>query len=92
MLTDPQIIANESVTRLHHPKHGSYLVPNNPIRFEAANTGPRRYAPGLGEHSREILDEVGFSSDDIDRLIAEGVVGHVDRETQRYESTELKNT
>jgi len=74
MLNDPQVAANQSVTRLEHPVHGSYLIPNNPIRFERTPVGPRGYAPGLGQHTAEILAEVGYSAHDIDRLRAEGTV------------------
>ncbi|MGH3630120.1 MAG: CaiB/BaiF CoA transferase family protein, partial [Sciscionella sp.] len=73
-LEDPQIVANESVTRLTHPVHGSYLVPNNPIRFERAKTGPWGYAPGLGEHTDEILRDLGYTTEEIDALRANGTL------------------
>ncbi|MDH6293306.1 CaiB/BaiF CoA transferase family protein [Rhodococcus opacus] len=79
MLEEPQIIANQSVIHLTHPKHGEYLVPNNPIRFENAPTGPRGYAPGLGEHTREILKESGYSAEEVEDLISNGVVSSIER-------------
>jgi crotonobetainyl-CoA:carnitine CoA-transferase CaiB-like acyl-CoA transferase len=74
MLAEPQIIANKSVVELVHPQHGRYIVPNNPIRFEGAATGPRGYAPALGQHTFEVLAEVGYTHEEIDGLRSEGVI------------------
>src|SRR5271165_956599 len=79
-LQDPQVRANEAVTHLEHPVHGRYLVPNNPIRFKAAPTGPRGYAPGLGEHTFQILRELGYSPEEAERLFSVGAVRSVDHE------------
>jgi len=46
--------------------------PASPARFPGADDGPRRPAPNLGEHTREVLAEAGYSSAEIDALIAEG--------------------
>lgn len=73
-LEDPQVLANEAVTRLTHPVYGPYQVPNNPIRFEHAKTGPWGYAPGLGEHSAEILREAGYEPQAIRSLLDSGAV------------------
>ncbi len=70
---DPQVIANESLATLNHPIHGAYRVPNNPIRFAEALTGPRGYAPALGEHTTEILREAGFDAAEIASLTNTGI-------------------
>jgi crotonobetainyl-CoA:carnitine CoA-transferase CaiB-like acyl-CoA transferase len=44
------------------------------VRFAAHGRIPRRPAPRLGEHGREVLGEAGFSPQEIDALVAEGAV------------------
>lgn len=74
VLTEPQVVHNESIIELEHPIHGSYPVPNTPFRLHGTPVGPSRYAPRLGEHSVEILAEAGFDQDEIDALLARGVI------------------
>ncbi|MBT2597872.1 CaiB/BaiF CoA-transferase family protein [Arthrobacter sp. ISL-72] len=73
-LEDPQVVHNQSVVELEHPRFGAYKVPNNPIRFQKAGTGPRGYAPGLGEHTEEILSEAGLNPEEIQSLRAAGII------------------
>ncbi|OUS92171.1 CaiB/BaiF CoA-transferase family protein [Rhodococcus sp. NCIMB 12038] len=73
-LEDPQVLANQAVTELTHPEYGTYKVPNNPIRFENAATGPWGYAPRLGEHTDEILGEVGYHENEIQALRDNGIL------------------
>ncbi|HSZ38290.1 MAG TPA: CoA transferase [Acidimicrobiales bacterium] len=59
-----------------HPVIGNSRYSTLPIRFER---GPERWhtrhAPLLGEHNRELLGQLGLTSDDLDALEAEGVIG-----------------
>lgn len=47
----------------------------SPVRIDGARLDLRSRPPALGEHSRPVLSELGFTNDKIDTLIAEGVVG-----------------
>jgi crotonobetainyl-CoA:carnitine CoA-transferase CaiB-like acyl-CoA transferase len=71
---DPQVTHNGSIIRLQHPVHGSYPVPNFPIRFHGTPAQPRGYAPRLGEHSREVLTSYGYTSGEVDELLHDAVV------------------
>jgi crotonobetainyl-CoA:carnitine CoA-transferase CaiB-like acyl-CoA transferase len=73
-LEEPQVVHNQSVSTLEHPIYGSYKVPNNPLRFKQSPVGPRGYAPGLGEHTEDILREMGIEESQIQSLINQGVV------------------
>jgi crotonobetainyl-CoA:carnitine CoA-transferase CaiB-like acyl-CoA transferase len=53
----------------------SFRTVASPMRVDGARLGLRSRPPALGEHSRAVLGELGFASDKIDTLIAEGVVG-----------------
>lgn len=78
VLMDPQVIHNGAVTTLHHPEHGEYPVPNNPIKMHGTPVQPSRYAPRLGEHTREVLKEYGFRLSEIEELIKKGIVSQYD--------------
>ena len=45
-----------------------------PVKLSSTPGSIRRRAPALGEHSAEILLERGFSQDEVDGLLAEGVI------------------
>ncbi len=45
-----------------------------PLHFSKTPTTVKRPAPLLGEHTREVLREVGYQDAEIDRFVAEGVV------------------
>ncbi|CAN5681124.1 CaiB/BaiF CoA-transferase family protein [soil metagenome] len=56
-------------------RHGdSFRAPNTPVRFPGFDYGARRPAPGLGQHTAEVLAEAGYSAADIERLRGLGAV------------------
>ena len=72
--THPQIEAIEALETYETPLHGALTVPRPPARFEGENASHAAPSPGLGEHSRSILETLGYSGKDIDALVAEGSV------------------
>jgi crotonobetainyl-CoA:carnitine CoA-transferase CaiB-like acyl-CoA transferase len=52
---------------------GKLTVPTPPALFEGAATSQAEPSPLLGEHSREVLGELGWNSGAIDKLINQGV-------------------
>jgi crotonobetainyl-CoA:carnitine CoA-transferase CaiB-like acyl-CoA transferase len=72
MLADPQVHARDMVVDLTHPRAGETQAIGCPIKFSATPSGVTRPAPMLGQHTAEVLGEFGFSSDEIDQLLAAG--------------------
>ena len=73
-LSHPQTLAREMVVETNHPQAGRVKSIGCPIRFSATPASITRPAPLLGEHTREVLREHGYSEQDIDALVAAGVV------------------
>jgi crotonobetainyl-CoA:carnitine CoA-transferase CaiB-like acyl-CoA transferase len=73
-LAHPQTLARGMVVDVAHPQAGPTKALGCPIHFSATPTQITRPAPLLGEHTREVLREHGYTDDDIEGFIAAGVV------------------
>ncbi len=72
---DPQVEAMEMNQQTDHPLIGPARVTGVPIDFEKTPGKIQRAAPMLGEHTEEVLKEVGYESEKIADLKAAGVIG-----------------
>jgi crotonobetainyl-CoA:carnitine CoA-transferase CaiB-like acyl-CoA transferase len=72
--TDPHLAEVELVQIAHHPTEGDYRYVRDPVIYSESTTELRRHAPRLGEHSAELLEELGYNDDKISALVVEGVV------------------
>ncbi len=61
VIRHPQVLANDVLVETEHPAAGRLRQTRAAARFSATPTGIRRGAPGLGEHTREILTELGYA-------------------------------
>jgi len=68
-----QASALGAVEELHHPTAGDYRVVGAPVRFDGVRFAHPSAAPALGQHTFDVLIELGFTRDEVDSLIAEGV-------------------
>ena len=71
---DPQVLAREMLVDTHDPDLGTIHNIGVPVKLSATPGSIRRRAPGLGEHSAEVLLERGFTQGEVDNLLAEGVI------------------
>jgi CoA:oxalate CoA-transferase len=74
VFADPQVIDQQAVVTVEHPAHGQVSMLGSALHIDGAALPVRRPAPELGEHTAEVLTELGFSGGDIDRLRERGVV------------------
>lgn len=71
---DPQLLANNMVSLPTDPRVPAALIINHPLNIDGlARVGPR-HAPELGEHTHEVLAELGYSESDIGGFAARGVI------------------
>jgi crotonobetainyl-CoA:carnitine CoA-transferase CaiB-like acyl-CoA transferase len=73
LLADPHIIERGVIIEVEDEDLGAMLMPAPAVRLSETPATFRRPAPKLGEHSREVLRELGWSDDRIDELVATGV-------------------
>jgi crotonobetainyl-CoA:carnitine CoA-transferase CaiB-like acyl-CoA transferase len=74
MLQDPQVLARDMVVEVEHARLGRMRALGAPIKFSETPASVTRAAPVLGQHTREILREYGYSDADIEALATAGDV------------------
>jgi crotonobetainyl-CoA:carnitine CoA-transferase CaiB-like acyl-CoA transferase len=74
VLEHPQIAANDLMVDVEVAGHGRARVVGNPIRLSRSPAAVRRPVPRLGQHTREVLAEAGYSPSEIDRLNSDRAV------------------
>jgi succinate--hydroxymethylglutarate CoA-transferase len=74
VFADPQVVDQQSVVTIEHPGHGQVSLLGPALHVDGTPLPVRRPAPELGEHTAEILQGLGFSAAEIDRLRERGVV------------------
>lgn len=74
VIADPQIIAREMIVETHHPVAGTIKMAGVPIKLSDTPGAVDTPAPVLGQHTDEILADLGYSKDDIAQFHQNGVV------------------
>jgi crotonobetainyl-CoA:carnitine CoA-transferase CaiB-like acyl-CoA transferase len=73
-LEDPQTAARAMVETAEHPAVGTLKMVGMPFKFSATPTSVRRAPPALGEHTEDILRDLGIDAGAIAALRAERVI------------------
>jgi len=72
--TDPQATANDFFAELDHPVGGPMKLVNTPVKFCQDPASVRAPAPELGQHTEEILLDLGYNWEDISQLKEQEVI------------------
>ncbi len=72
--TDPHLSEVELVQVINHPTEGNYRYVRDPVIYSESSTGLHRHAPRLGQHSIELLEELGYDEAKISTMVREGVI------------------
>ena len=74
VINDPQIRAMNALEEFEHPIAGTIRQPRPPGRFADTPAGLFRPSPELGEQTRDVLVEAGFSDEEVSALRGAGTV------------------
>jgi crotonobetainyl-CoA:carnitine CoA-transferase CaiB-like acyl-CoA transferase len=73
VFSHPQIVARDVVKTIEHPRLGTMKAARNPVLLDHDGPDISRPSPMLGEHSEEVLHELGYEPAAIAELAAAGV-------------------
>lgn len=74
MIEDPHVKARNMIVEVDHPGIGKIKIPNMPFRMSETPGTIRRTMPELGEHTLEILKEMGYTEEQAGKLLEEKVI------------------
>ncbi|WP_309806184.1 CoA transferase [Caballeronia sp. LZ008] len=70
---DPQVAHNEMILSFDHEEAGPVRVLAHPVRYDGAAPPLRRHPPKQGQHTREVLAELGYTPQEIDGYVERGI-------------------
>lgn len=70
VLQDPHLVATGFFATVEHPTEGPIRSMRLPMTWQRNNPGIRRLAPSLGEHTREVLGQLGYGEAQIEAMLA----------------------
>jgi len=75
VFSDPHVLHRQMVVEVDHPKLGKVKQVGIGVKFSQTPGEIRNTAPLPGQHTEEVLIDLGYSQDDIDRLREIGAIG-----------------
>ncbi|MDY6835248.1 MAG: CaiB/BaiF CoA-transferase family protein [Chloroflexota bacterium] len=74
VINDPQLLHRNMIIEVEHPKVGKVKQLGHSIKLSDTPAKFKSFAPALGEHTTDILKELGYNTSDIDSLQSEGAI------------------
>jgi len=68
------VLARDMVKEIEHPSCGTIKLVNTPVKFSESTPGIRTPPPTLGQHTSEVLTQIGYSEKQVEELRGAGVV------------------
>jgi crotonobetainyl-CoA:carnitine CoA-transferase CaiB-like acyl-CoA transferase len=75
VVKEEQVAARDMIVEIEHPTAGTIRMAGLPVKLSENPGSIRRHAPLLGEHTAEVLHEIGLSGERIAALLENGVIG-----------------
>ncbi|MBP1930935.1 CaiB/BaiF CoA transferase family protein [Ammoniphilus resinae] len=72
--TDPQVQWNNMISTIQHPRIGDLRLLSHPLRYDGQTPEIKKAPPELGEHTKQILLEYGYSEKEVEELLHTNVV------------------
>jgi crotonobetainyl-CoA:carnitine CoA-transferase CaiB-like acyl-CoA transferase len=72
---DPQVLANDMIVELEHSRVGALRVLGTPIRLYGTPSALQELPPDLGEHTAQVLRELGYSEEQVAGFAQQGALG-----------------
>ena len=72
---DAQVQHNGIFKSLHHQTQGDVMNTQRPVLYDGARDAGALAPPTLGEHSRQVLEELGFDAAAVASMLRDGVIG-----------------
>ncbi len=69
LVNDPQVNYREMILRVKQPNGQEVGMPASPLKLYETPPTYRRHVPNLGEHTREVILELGYTEDDLRRMM-----------------------
>jgi crotonobetainyl-CoA:carnitine CoA-transferase CaiB-like acyl-CoA transferase len=78
VFADPQVQARQMITRMTHPYNDTLELVASPMKLSATPVQQSRPPPLLGEHTAQVLAELGLNASDLETLRAKGIISGID--------------
>ena len=75
VIDDPQVGATQVLQDFEHPRGGAMRQPRNPLRFSDSPELKLQPSADLGEHTVEVLAELGLNLEQMQDLARQGAIG-----------------
>jgi len=73
VVADPQVLHNQIIMKFDHPEAGSTRLLAHPVRYDGEAPALRLPPPRQGQHTREVLTELGYQTSEINDLFDQNI-------------------